>query len=239
VVLNYRQKDNGMYILRRGDMETIATAVLNEHMPHLLAGENVVPIEHLAQECYGLDIESRNITVDKRILGMMAFGNIEVPMYDLLMNPIRERVLEGTMLIDECLLAKENTARRRFTIAHELSHWILHRPYRSSNRYIACRTENVGKFTFKENMTDDDYGEWQANVLAAAILMPQVTMPWAVSNAFSAMGIEWNDTYMSDHKRRSITTHIAEIFKVSLQAAEIRLEQLGYFKKKKILRLPY
>ena len=249
--MNFQQSIDGMYILKRDDFDVIATPVLHENMPRVLDRQNTVNIEYLA-ECYGLEIENHNITEDRRILGLMAFHNIEVPMFDSNMQPIRKCIEEGTIVIEKSLLGGGNLARRRFTLAHELAHWLLHRTYHSSSNqqfklrrsYVACRTENIDKHIFRQDMTDNEREEWQANSLASAILMPYVTVIWAIHEAFRASGIKWNSVYVdgrnaiSEYKKREILSYVAKTYAVSMQSAEIRLEHLGYFKKTRITIFP-
>ena len=99
------------------------------------------------------------------------------------------------MLIDFSLCGKDCRARRRYTQAHELSHWICHRSYHSpdnrcyefrKNSFIACRTENIESYRRNDfsQRTDSDWEEWQADSLAAALLMPKVTFIQEVETVF-------------------------------------------------------
>lgn len=89
--------------------------------------------------------------------------------------------------------------RDRFTIAHELGHWILH--------YIGTDACKAGK-----TMIADRFGsgrvETEANWFAASFLMP--------SAKFKDF---WNDV--------KDVSAVAERFRVSEQAAEIRARSLG------------
>jgi hypothetical protein len=64
--------------------------------------------------------------------------------------------------------------RRRFTIAHELGHWILHRPGQDS---LFCRRATVAENEDERRKRDAGrpelpVGEREANAFAAALLMP-------------------------------------------------------------------
>lgn len=171
--LNYPMKKNGMYLLKKTDFDDIATQVLTEYMPFVFNYPMPTDIEYLAQECLYLDIKHENIMPDGRVLGMIAFDDTE---FETIGYEAEKRIIEletGTMLIDMSLIGKENHARKRFTEAHEASHWICHRSYHSpTNRQydfrknkslIACRTENIESYR-KNNRSgyasDEEWEEW-------------------------------------------------------------------------------
>lgn len=95
---------------------------------------------------------------------------------------------------------KEPEERKRFTIAHEIAHAILHP---SKEDHIDYR-QSIKNYTSKEELTK----EFQANMLAAALLMPANL----VKNAWESL---------------KDVDALADLFKVSKRAAAIRLESLG------------
>lgn len=95
------------------------------------------------------------------------------------------------------LPAHTGRARDRFTIAHELGHYVLH--------YL-WNPEKVGKPMMALRRGSDRI-EWEANWFAAAFLMPQE----AFKRAFEASG-DLNE--------------VARQFGVSAQAAEVRAKAL-------------
>jgi Zn-dependent peptidase ImmA (M78 family) len=72
-------------------------------------------------------------------------------------------VPEDTILLDERLESKSELHRRRFTIAHECAHQILARMEEDISRV----------YSFRDLQSAEDWSEWQANVLAAALLIPR------------------------------------------------------------------
>lgn len=58
-------------------------------------------------------------------------------------------------------------ARYRFSVAHELGHYILHREYFSS------RTESLQAWRDSTSSYSYDYVEWQANYFAGSLLTPE------------------------------------------------------------------
>lgn len=93
------------------------------------------------------------------------------------------------------------TTRKRFSIAHEIGHFILHRDiFENKNQHITYR-DNVSSLGF-------DINEIEANFFAATLLMPR-----------DEMEIRW--------KYSKNINYIAEYFWVSVLAAGFRLEYLG------------
>ena len=118
--------------------------------------------------------------------------------YDLL--PVKG----GTILID-CSLCEEeaSTGRLRFTCAHELGHWLLHKKqFSGTGENAALRSGNESDNTL----------EVQANLLGSILLLP---LP-QVKRCFYQL--------RSGRTNQQLVTDMAGIFQVSKQAMRIRLE---------------
>lgn len=99
--------------------------------------------------------------------------------------------------------------RRRFTAAHELAHYLLHRDLMDDGSRMNRHTDRL----FDKNGDDDDglfnpRHEAQANKMAARIIMPAKLVRQKRAEGMS-------------------TSEIAKAFKVSRAAMEIRLSTLG------------
>ena len=131
--------------------------------------------------------------------GITTYYNRDIQDYALL------RVRGGTMMIDASLLEDESQyGRLRFTEAHELAHYLIHKQIFSGTGVAAA---------LYSNDTDDDATEWQANYLAHAILMPN----GQIKRCFYALRSEYVQT-------KDLIKKMASIFEVSKQAMEIRLK---------------
>lgn len=95
----------------------------------------------------------------------------------------------------------QNPKRQRFTLAHELGHFVLHK-----NK----NTEFTDTTFFRKN-EDNDSLEYNANEFAARILMPE----------------ERVNFYIQQQNIKSIKS-LADIFDVSSSAMRYRVESLGY-----------
>ncbi len=101
-----------------------------------------------------------------------------------------------------CLIQVSNSdspKRQRFSIAHEVSHYILH----DGEEFVEYR-----KPLSDYDNADELYKEVQANMLASALLMPKKLVTTA-----------WENTKDIDD--------LAEIFNVSKATAYYRLDNLG------------
>lgn len=189
---------------REQTLEGIARRVLTAHNSLLFYGPpTAVPIEDMI-EAHGLVLEFQCLRKNGRILGKTIFDDGWEAVYDL---DNREYTLfpvkAGTILIDASLCCEDaSTGRLRFTCAHELAHWILHKKL-----YIGTGESAAHAPAIKE----DDM-EIQANILASALLMP---MP-QVKRCFYQ--------FRTGRSNQALVADMAEVFQVSRQAMRIRLE---------------
>lgn len=244
----YQQKANGMYILKKTDFDSISDMVLSEYLPNTFNYPKSTDIEYLAQECFYLDVKHQTIAPNGQVLGMIAFADAQFKTLDSSYEPKCIELEEGTMLIDMSLIGNENRARRRFTLAHELSHWICHRSYHSPTHqqydfrlnkttFIACRKENIEQFKKSDwsKSTDNDWEEWQADGLAAALLMPKSTFTAAFREIMSQYGFNKNYLIPGEevNKSKKVIWELANVFDVSYKATQIRMNHLGMISMKR------
>ena len=98
--------------------------------------------------------------------------------------------------------ASDSARRRRFTVAHELAHYILHR-------------KDDGSLYAHRDVGQSGSIEHEANLFAAAILMPEELVRDSLS-------------YVGKSLPFSIKAEcVSRDFAVSLDAARVRLKQLG------------
>ena len=241
---NYPQKNNGMYVLRNQDFETIGEMVLGEYMPGNLVRPQPTSIDSLIYDCLNLEITSKYISRDGTLLGMIAFEDLE---WEVFAGSGAEKqvIPAGTIVIDASLSGLEQRPRCRFTKAHEASHWILHRAFHSPERRVynfrttqacvACRQDKIERlhWNYGEERSDEDWEEWQADSLAAALLMPYGVFFDAASSVIRNHGIHYGYLVKGERIAESIEIirEIAEIFDVSMRAAQIRMCHMGLIRK--------
>ena len=105
--LEYPQYENGMYKLGKADFDDIAYEILDEYLPDALNSPKVVDINYLIKDCLYLNVFSKNITVDKSVLGLIAFENATLPCYDLAFNRTQMDLQAGDIVIDLSLSGKQ------------------------------------------------------------------------------------------------------------------------------------
>jgi len=188
-------------------LEHIARNTLKDFDHMLLSGSPAaIPIEKLAEHL-GLCIEYQCLRKNGAILGEMVYDDTLVPVYfrDLKTYGLIE--VEGrTIILDESLLRGRNDGRLRFTCAHEIGHWLLHRDLFTGTGWAAALGHP------KKSSEENPVVERQANQLATLLLMPKAQ----VKKAFYAIRNEGDINPAS---------RLAELFDVSKQAMDIFLHE--------------
>ena len=156
--------------------EVIARQVLCEYDDKIYFGApQAVPVEDIIEKL-GLNLEYQYIRKDGRILGKTIFEDGLDIVWDMdeqqyILLPVKA----GTIIIDASLCEDENNfGRLRFTCAHELAHWLLHKSI----------FDKLSEDTDVELMTEECGLEVQANILASALLMPLPQVKKCYKRAF-------------------------------------------------------
>ena len=225
--LEYPQKYDGLFILSKSDIEAVAYAVLSEYQPEALALPTPVDLDAIAKDNLGLSVESRYLSGNGYILGATVFESVDLECADETGEIKYETFEKGTILIDLRLYETDHEGKKRFTYAHEISHWLLDQDAYARKRNT-CGI--AGRCAWhKENQTQSNWEEWQANALASAMLMPLATFDTAVGKA---LGIPCGKgKYCTDGSGGTLcetAKKISRIYNVSISAAGYRLRQLGY-----------
>jgi hypothetical protein len=185
---------------RNSAFETIARNTLISFDSSLIYGApSAVPIEKLAG-WLGLTIEYQCLRKNGLILGEMVYDTTLVPVYfkdiksyDLI------TVQAKTIILDESLLRGKNDGRLRFTCAHEIAHWLIHKELYSGTGQAAAYVNP------KKSSEENPAVERQANQLATLLLMPTAQ----VKKAYYAL-----------QSRNNPAATLAEHFDVSKEAMD-------------------
>lgn len=105
---------------------------------------------------------------------------------------------------------RNGKVRQRFTIAHEIGHYILH----SKEQPIFIDKTPSVMFRNNSSSTGEDFKEREANAFAASLLMPKKLIEQEILH--------------SPNDVDQAIEHLANKFKVSQQAMSFRLSNLGY-----------
>ncbi|MHB9023441.1 MAG: ImmA/IrrE family metallo-endopeptidase [Armatimonadota bacterium] len=146
-------------------------------------------------------------------------------------------VNERTIFVDESLdpdTFPEKEGRYRFTLAHEIGHWVLHRHEVTSAAQGSLFADDASGRILCRASQKYDAREWQANQFAAYLLMPTELVRDAWVWASGAADPVIVSKHELTHQRWSlgedyVSTHtfarlMAGKFHVSNQAMQLRLE---------------
>lgn len=127
--------------------------------------------------------------------------------------PYDETGVSGILMIEKNTATigysrSENVKRQRFTKAHELGHFMLHR---GGNFFI---DSDFKMYRPSLGGPSNEWQEWEANEFAACILMPEDL----VKEEMAKMEIDYDEDWIET---------LADKFKVSVSAMSIRISRLG------------
>jgi Zn-dependent peptidase ImmA (M78 family) len=219
---NFNYGEDGVPILSAREIEQIAKEVLEKHCPGVLQRPIMTPVIEILKALENTTHLKSVITdlgykKNAKILGRINFSR--------------------KLLSLDTLLTTEREIQMRFTAAHEIGHWILHR-WNYENWNFESFQPTQDNFEDDENSlhrldrrSPKEWLEWQANVFAAALIMPQDTFRRALAETQYSLGIRRNIgiVWVSDAKysRRDYmlcVERLGEIYGVSLASVRVRLE---------------
>lgn len=217
-----------MPYLSKDDIEEIAAKVICQYKVQYVPERCMcytVDVTVLA-EMLGLKIEYVNITRDGSILGQTSSGRVWTEIYDDNKNKLFIELDGSTILVDKRLLSSAKiVGRKNFTIAHEIAHQIINRlypeMYDTQNR-IFC---DYRRYT-KPKKEIVDWREWQADALAAALLLPLDVL----QDSMFVFGLGEKMKMLSrkySSANFSLFCDMADYLQVSRTALSYRMEQFG------------
>lgn len=226
-------------ILSQHQIEEIAASVIKDFHRFFYGDEAdkpdrfvlTTPIDQFARDYLGLNVSFARLSPDGSICGLTAYADTEYKITEL--GVTRTLALKrNQVILDDSFLASGNIqklcAKRRFTLAHECAHQLLFQ-LESEDVKASCSQKYAERTSYspRELKTREDWNEWQANALGAAILLPQSEVDLAMlylAESKPLTNYEGRFSY-----RDQLTLHLfCRMFGVSKTAAIIRLKQLGY-----------
>lgn len=201
------------------EYDKAAREFLDKYYPEALKNPMPVPIEKIAKDGLGLDIQYICLSEELDIYGMTIFTDGAIEVYDPEEGLYDTKMFKAkTVLIDPEAVKKTNAGCRNNTIAHECVHWWKHRLYYKMQslalpkyaKYCKCRITQLPVAEDEENIMES-----QAIGIAPRILMPKNTFIEAAEH----LGISYgNDNTQAIYQ-------LASFFEVSRQSVEIRLKE--------------
>ncbi len=172
------------YLLSGAELDELGERMVRDYLNGREAKS--VDIEDFVSSYLGLTIRYETIAeTDEGKIGFISDGR--TPLWvNRPEGAVQEIFDENTIVVDKYLLNDYEMSRKRFTIAHEVAHYLLGKFNPAETmaefcwEYDSDRTYAMEDLSERLNLT-----EWQANNLAAAILMPRFLLEKALE--------KWND----------------------------------------------
>lgn len=168
-----------------------------------------------SSNCYPRDISDLERSEGIDVKKVALFLNIELVSYDF------GEDVSGVLMRDDQnakigYSLHNGLKRQRFTIAHELGHYVLN--HQRQGIFVDTPEKYFTLFRDQNSSTGEDVQEREANAFAAAILMPKTILIDAASIIYKS-GITRDEEY-------DIVQTLAAKFNVSKLAMSIRLTNL-------------
>ena len=225
-------------ILSHKQIEEIAAAVTKDFNEFFFGKEadvvriaRATPIDQLANDYLGLKVSFARLSPDGSVCGLTAYADTEYIIEEMGIQrtiPLKR----NQVLLDESFIkpgqVRKLCGKRRFTLAHECAHQILFQ-MESDEVRETCQKKYAARtaYSLRDLKTREDWNEWQANALGAAILMPQKEIDLAMWYFAAGKSLTNYEGQFSYRDRLSLNL-ICQQMGVSKSAAIIRLRQLGY-----------
>ena len=138
----------------------------------------------------------------------------------------------NTIVLDKYLLNKDENCHRRFVLGHEAGHIIANRinPDNPACFYHFARRK-CSEYTINDLKDRYSIGEWQANTIAAALLMPRYLMRNALKRFNGGKRLPIYGENIFHPREKAILCKMAESLQVSYTALLIRLKDLDMLSK--------
>ena len=224
--------------LSRFDIEAIADKYVQAYMalPDVRNTQIYrIDPELLLEKVLGLNVEYQHLSYDGSILGMTSFTEMGVQVFEDDDNEAFFFLDGKTVLVEKDLnFDSKLKGRKNFTLMHEGSHQIFKMLF--PNDYGVTQ-KSAGVHYYKANSERNkpisDWEEWQANTLAAELLMPTFLVNAEIERAALRLpnGILYKSA--SDPNYEKILEMAARMG-VSWSAIRIRLQQMQVIKGKPI-----
>lgn len=225
-------------ILSQSNIETLAAGVMTDFNSYFDAKEGRInsgprstPIDQFAKDYLGLDIQFFHLSNTGNFCGLTSYADTE---FHLEIDGIRQTIhlKQNEVILDSSFIVpgqiKKLCGKRRFTLAHECAHQILYQ-LESDQQKAACRKMYSERrlYSLRELKTKEDWNEWQANALGAAILMPWKEVEAAIAKFRIKTPLSSYEGYFNFQDKSALSA-LCRLFGVSKSAMIIRLKQMGY-----------
>lgn len=215
-------------VLSNAEIECLGTQMINHYFRGRQYETQWVDIDLLARGCLKLDVVYATIAEDNPDkIGFLADG--ETPIHIRENGRIKvEYYPEKTIVLDRYLLQTNELTRRRFTLAHEVGHYILQKA-KGAEKGGAFNTspDDYSRVRFHELNDICNLEEVQANRLAAVLLMPENLVDFEMKKLLGRPVLTvFEDNLVLPNDKAAVEQIITRL-QVSYPAFMNRLKELG------------
>ena len=226
-------------ILSRIVLESIAAAITKDFF-QVYYGDEVenpnrfvlaTPMNAFAKDYLGLRVSYAPLSPDGSICGLTAYSDTSYTIR-IDQQPYAIQLKRNQVILDMSFRNCERNSglfrRRRFTLAHECAHQILFQLASDEEKKTCTSTYSErNAYLPYELKTREDWNEWQANVLGAAILLPQTEVDRAMYFLTESKPLSSSADSISCNDKFTLSVFCG-MFGVSMPTAVRRLSELGY-----------
>lgn len=213
----------------RNEIRELTETILSDfYKGQDLSDVEQVDISYLAH-CLNMSIAVANFAEpDMNKLGFLSDG---VKYLRVLENGkvVRRRYRKNTIVLDKYLDRPENLAKERYTIGHEIGHFLLAKyGYAPAEAAFSNSFDKEREYSYDELRDILKLNELQANEVGSYLLMPAFLVDRYVKEQFGGGLIPVYGRYMMHLDTKMKIKRIAEKLGVSFGALRIQLEKLNY-----------
>ena len=231
-------------ILSRLDLEAVAAAITKDFFQTYYGDEVnnpnrfvlATPMNVLAKDYLRLSVSYAPLSPDGSICGLTAYSDTSYTIR-IDQQPYAIQLKSNQVILDMSFRNCDNHSslygRRRFTLAHECAHQILFQ-FASDEEKEMCTNAYSARSSYLpyELKTREDWNEWQANVLGAAILLSKIEVDRAMYFLTENKPLSSSADSISCNDKFTLSVFCG-MFGVSMLTAVRRLVELGYMKFRK------
>ncbi len=230
--LTYAMTDHLVPYIPPERLDEFALRILTHYYSEALETDGPVDAYELAKRM-GLTVRKCRITKDGSVFGRIYFyealGEIYLPKEDKMKKGWIE---PKTVLIDKTALILNACQNENITVAHECTHYAIHRKAFEFRRlcdkklsHIQCET--TGDIQGIDRQSEASYMEYHATEIAPRIVMPKPSFVKKVDSIIHNTLLETGYSDIID-VIESVITQVAEFYKVPKSVAKKRMVDAGY-----------
>lgn len=212
------------------EIDELGEGLVREYLRKEYLQRSYVNIEGFITRYLGLNIEYANIAEeDKDKIGFISDGRMPIQIHNG-RSIVRVIYPKGTIVLDNYLKNESERNRRRFTMAHEVGHYLLEHinPLQSIGAF--CQSyDSERSYTVEEFAERLSLNEIQADRMAAALLMPKSLVEKVYRQYMGNRSITVYGEAVLSSSDKEMMRKMAQALRVSYTALLIRLRNLRMF----------